>query len=101
MTALDRALALDELRARITLIWQTAEARAERPSVLDEVQSVVYVLAGTVYDVLPTVQRAVDAALCDAQALDPAARDGQCNATAAAAHRDVNQASGFEEKPAS
>ena len=29
MTALDRALALDELRARITLIWQTAEARVE------------------------------------------------------------------------
>ena len=52
---------LDALRARITLIWQTAEARVERPSVLDEVQSVLYVLAGTVYDVLPLVQRAVDA----------------------------------------
>jgi phosphoenolpyruvate carboxylase len=56
----DRAGALDSLRARITLIWQTAEARVERPSVLDEVQSVVYVLAGTVYDVLPLVHRAVD-----------------------------------------
>jgi len=63
MTALDRTLALDELRARITLIWQTAEARVERPTVLDEVQSVVYVLAGTVYDVLPRVQRAIDAAV--------------------------------------
>ena len=62
LTGLDRALVLDDLRTRITLIWQTAEARVERPSVLDEVQSVVYVLAGTVYDVLPRVQRAIDAA---------------------------------------
>ncbi|MCA1647653.1 MAG: phosphoenolpyruvate carboxylase [Chloroflexi bacterium] len=62
MTPQERAVVLDELRARITLIWQTAEARVERPSVLDEVQSVVYVLAGTVYDVLPRVQRAIDAA---------------------------------------
>src|SRR5439155_10470354 len=62
LTPLDRAQVLDALRARITLIWQTAEARVERPSVLDEVQSVVYVLAGTVYDVLPRVERAVDAA---------------------------------------
>jgi phosphoenolpyruvate carboxylase len=59
----DRERVLDALRARITLIWQTAEARSERPSVLDEVQSVVYVLAGTVYDVLPTVQRATDSAI--------------------------------------
>ena len=49
---------LDALRTRITLIWQTAEARVERPSVLDEVQSVLYVLAGTVYDVLPRVRSA-------------------------------------------
>ncbi len=59
----DRERVLDALRARITLIWQTAEARSERPSVVDEVQSVLYVLAGTVYDVLPTVQRSVDAAI--------------------------------------
>jgi phosphoenolpyruvate carboxylase len=62
-SARDRERVLDALRARITLIWQTAEARLERPSVLDEVQSVVYVLAGTVYDVLPLVARAVDSAM--------------------------------------
>src|SRR5262249_23926801 len=62
----DREQVLDALRARITLIWQTAEARLERPSVLDEVQSVVYVLAGTVYDVLPLVERAVDSAMREA-----------------------------------
>jgi phosphoenolpyruvate carboxylase len=60
--AAERANVLEALRARITLIWQTAEARVERPSVLDEVQSVLYVLAGTVYDVLPLVQRSIDAA---------------------------------------
>jgi phosphoenolpyruvate carboxylase len=62
----DRERVLDALRAQITLIWQTAEARSERPSVLDEVQSVLYVLAGTVYDVLPLVMRAVDGAVRDA-----------------------------------
>jgi phosphoenolpyruvate carboxylase len=64
-TPTQRHSILDRLRARITLIWQTAEARAERPSVIDEVQSVLYVLAGTVYDVLPLVQRAVDHAVRD------------------------------------
>ena len=58
-TSANASAVLEALRARITLIWQTAEARVERPSVLDEVQSVLYVLAGTVYDVLPLVQRAV------------------------------------------
>ena len=62
-TPQDRAGVLDALRARITLIWQTAEARVERPSVLDEVQSVLFVLAGTVYDVLPLVHRAVDSVI--------------------------------------
>ena len=62
----DREVVLDALRARITLIWQTAEARSERPTVLDEVQSVLYVLAGTVYDVLPRVQRAVATAADEA-----------------------------------
>ena len=47
----------------ITLIWQTAEARTERPSVLDEVQSVLYFLAGTVYDVAPHVERSLQAAV--------------------------------------
>ena len=58
----ERNSVLDALRERVTLIWQTAEARVERPSVLDEVQSVVYVLAGTLYDVLPQIHRAVSAA---------------------------------------
>jgi phosphoenolpyruvate carboxylase len=59
----ERAATLDALRYRIALIWQTAEARVERPSVLDEVQTVLYYLAGAVYDVAPTVRRALEAAL--------------------------------------
>ncbi len=61
-----REATLEELLTRITLVWQTAEARLERPSVLDEVRSVLYVLAGTIYDVAPGVQRSVEAALAEA-----------------------------------
>lgn len=56
----------ESLRATITLLWQTAETRSERPSVLDEVQSVMRVLAGTVYDVAPQVQRTLVSAALDA-----------------------------------
>ncbi|HET6316773.1 MAG TPA: phosphoenolpyruvate carboxylase, partial [Chloroflexota bacterium] len=62
LTPTERSAVLDALRVRTTLIWQTAEARVERPGVLDEVQSVLYFLAGTVYDVLPQVYRAVQRA---------------------------------------
>ncbi len=55
-----REALLDELRTCITIIWQTAETRAERPSVLDEVRSVLYFLAGNGYKVAPRVQRAVE-----------------------------------------
>ncbi len=56
---------LDALRTRIALIWETAETRTERPTVLDEVRSVLYFLAGPLYDVAPAVHRALDAALPD------------------------------------
>src|SRR5262249_44674240 len=58
-----RAATLEELRTHVTLIWQTAETRVERPTVLDEVQSALYVLAGTLYDVAPRVWRSLEAAL--------------------------------------
>ncbi|HEX2184420.1 MAG TPA: phosphoenolpyruvate carboxylase, partial [Chloroflexota bacterium] len=41
-------------------------ARIERPTVLDEVKNAVWVLAGTVYDVAPCVQRALEAAMAEA-----------------------------------
>lgn len=86
-----RSAVIDALLARITLIWQTAEARVERPSVLDEVQSVLFVLAGTIYDVLPSIHRAVDMALRETAHTDVrirfgswvgADRDGNPNVTA-------------------
>ncbi len=55
--AREQAATLDALRARITLIWQTAAAREAQPGVLDEVQSVLTVLAGTMYDVAPQIGR--------------------------------------------
>lgn len=60
-----RAMVEDDLRLRITLLWQTAETRAERPNVLDEVQSVLYALGGTVYDVAPRVCRTLTQRLAD------------------------------------
>ncbi|HEX2171615.1 MAG TPA: phosphoenolpyruvate carboxylase, partial [Dehalococcoidia bacterium] len=62
----ERTTVLDALRARITLIWQTAEARVIRPTVLDEVQSALYFLAGTIYEVAPAIWRDLEAAWRDA-----------------------------------
>lgn len=58
-----RSAVLESLRATITLLWQTAETRSERPTVLDEAQSVVRVLAGAVYDIAPQVQRTLESAV--------------------------------------
>ncbi|HVG01202.1 MAG TPA: phosphoenolpyruvate carboxylase, partial [Chloroflexia bacterium] len=60
------ATTLDDLRTHITLLWQTAETRLERPTVLDEVRSVLYFAAGTAYDVAPSVQRALETAVAGA-----------------------------------
>lgn len=54
---------LDALRARITLIWQTAETRDQQLTVLDEVRGVIYVLTGTIYETAPRVWRRLQAAL--------------------------------------
>jgi len=59
----ERTATLDELRARITLIWETAATREAQPSVLDEVQSVLGILAGTLYDVAPLVGRTLEGAV--------------------------------------
>ncbi len=59
----ERTAVLDELRERITLIWETAATREAQPSVLDEVQSVLGILAGTLYDVAPMVGRTLAGAV--------------------------------------
>lgn len=53
----ERATTLAALRERITLIWQTAATREAQPAVLDEVRSVLGILAGPLYDVAPQVGR--------------------------------------------
>jgi len=58
-----RSAILEALRARITLIWQTSETRLERPTVLDEVQSVLHVLSGTLYELAPRIYRTLEASL--------------------------------------
>jgi phosphoenolpyruvate carboxylase len=63
LLARERAAMLDKLRERITLIWETAATREAQPSVLDEVQSVLGILAGTLYDVAPIVGRTLEEAI--------------------------------------
>ena len=58
-----REAALERLCNRVTLIWQTAETRADRPTVLDEVRNVLYFMTGNVYEVVPTVQRFIERAV--------------------------------------
>ena len=55
----------DQLSAQITLIWQTAETRRDQPSVIEEVQSVLAIMAGTIYDVAPVVQRTLEQQITD------------------------------------
>jgi phosphoenolpyruvate carboxylase len=59
----EREELLEQVRAFVTLLWQTAETRTQHPTVLDEVRSVLYFLAGTAYEVAPRVQVSVEKAL--------------------------------------
>jgi phosphoenolpyruvate carboxylase len=59
LSAPQRAGVRNELSAEVTLLWQTAETQTERPTALDEVQSILGVLAGVLYDVAPRVQESV------------------------------------------
>jgi phosphoenolpyruvate carboxylase len=56
-----RSALQSDLRAEVTLLWQTAETQSERPTPLDEVQSMLGVLAGVLYDVAPRVQETLQA----------------------------------------
>jgi phosphoenolpyruvate carboxylase len=58
----DRKL-LERLRSEATLIWQTEEQPVARPSVGDEVESVVFVLTEVLYRAVPAFFEAFRAAL--------------------------------------
>ncbi len=62
----ERDWLLDRLREDITLLWQTAETRVARPTPLDEVRSTIAMLVGPVYEVIPTLRRALRRALARA-----------------------------------
>jgi len=47
----------------ITLIWQTDEVRPRRPTVLDEVDSILASVGGSLFDVVPRLHDDLDAAL--------------------------------------
>ncbi len=54
---------VDRLRTEATLIWQTSEQPATRPTVADEVEHVLFYLAEVVYRVVPALDDALRGAL--------------------------------------
>ena len=51
------------LREEITVLWRTADLRAERPTPLDEVRSAMVFFDATLFTATPRVYRVLDAAL--------------------------------------
>ncbi len=51
------------LREAITLLWQTADVRDRRPTPLDEVRSAMAYFDATLFELMPRLYRAADAAL--------------------------------------
>jgi len=69
------------LREEITVLWQTSQARRERPTPLDEVRAAMVVFDETLFRVTPQLYRALDTALLErgrtedrSGAREPAAR---------------------------
>ena len=58
-----RSALLDELRAAITLLWQTAQVRPSLPTPLHEVSNALYYFEVTLFDVAPKLYRDLEAAL--------------------------------------
>jgi len=54
---------VDRLRTEATLIWQTSEQPATRPTVADEVEHVLFYLSEVVYRVVPALDDALRGAL--------------------------------------
>ncbi len=66
MTPHEAATNRARLRQEITLMWQSAERPARRPSVADEVEHVLFFLTDVVYRVVPPLYEALAEALVDA-----------------------------------
>ncbi|MCU0484189.1 MAG: phosphoenolpyruvate carboxylase, partial [Chloroflexi bacterium] len=63
------------LREEITILWRTADLRAERPTPLDEVRSAMVFFDATLFAAAPRLYRTLDAALDRVGGLRPADAD--------------------------
>jgi phosphoenolpyruvate carboxylase len=54
-----------ELLAEITILWLTAQSRVAKPLVTDEVKTGLHYFESTIWDVVPTVYRQMEAALAE------------------------------------
>lgn len=70
----ERAETLDSLRAEITALWLTDQARTAKPSVTDEVRTGLYFIDEIFWEVLPRIYAELDEALAQyyPQATSPA-----------------------------
>jgi phosphoenolpyruvate carboxylase len=62
-TPMEEQRLLDRLRTEATLVWQTEEQPSQRPTVADEVESVLFILSEVIYRVIPAFYEAVRDAL--------------------------------------
>jgi phosphoenolpyruvate carboxylase len=63
LTPAERERVTDRLVEDITILWQTEELRAERPTPLQEVRNGLYFFEQSVYRVVPTIYRDLEVAL--------------------------------------
>ena len=62
-TAAEERAALERIREHITIGWQTEATPAQRPTVLDELEHVLFFLTDVVYRVVPPFYEALEGAL--------------------------------------
>ncbi len=74
LTPAERAAARAQIRAALTIAWQTAEASPLRPAVQDEVDHIGFYLADVVYRVLPVFYETLEDALGQSFAVAQAPR---------------------------
>ena len=55
LLASERAKLTAEIRQHITLLWQSDEARARRPTVMDEVRQNLYYFKSTLFNLVPEI----------------------------------------------
>ena len=70
----EREVLQRDILETITLVWQTDEVRPSRPTVLDEVDSILASVGGSLFEVVPRLQAELDAALA---ARFPVLADGE------------------------